>query len=89
MSLDCGATFVKYVLCLFNFALFVSNSNDLEVFNRLSIWLWNENQWAGAAVLGVGIWLAADQTSFLTLIKVTQAENVQVQQLIKLHLASL
>jgi len=55
MSLDCGATLVKYVLCLFNFALF----------------------WAGAAVLGVGIWLASDQTSFLTLIKVTQAENVQ------------
>ncbi|XP_032784628.1 CD151 antigen [Daphnia magna] len=55
MPLDCGATVVKYVLCLFNFALF----------------------WAGAAVLGVGIWLAADQNSFLTLIKFTQAENVQ------------
>jgi hypothetical protein len=36
-------------------------------------------QWGGAAVLGIGIWLAADQTSFLTLIKFTQAENVQVK----------
>jgi hypothetical protein len=35
-------------------------------------------QWGGAAVLGIGIWLAADQSSFLTLIKFTQAENVQV-----------
>lgn len=26
MPLDCGATVVKYVLCLFNFALFVSIS---------------------------------------------------------------
>lgn len=55
MPLDCGATVVKYILCLFNFALF----------------------WAGAAVLGIGIWLCADQNSFLTLIKFTQQENIQ------------
>jgi len=54
MSLDCGATFAKYLLCLFNFAFF----------------------WAGTVVLGVGIWLAADQTSLLVLLQLTQPENV-------------
>lgn len=32
-------------------------------------------------MLGVGIWLAADQNSFLTLIKFTQAENIQASSL--------
>lgn len=43
------------------------------------------SQWAGAAVLGVGIWLAADQNSFLTLIKFTQSENAENIQVYHYH----
>ena len=79
MPLDCGATVVKYVLCLFNFALFVSISWKRDWSARFKTKKNLLLQWGGAAVLGIGIWLAADQSSFLTLIKFTQAENVQVK----------
>eukprot|EP00092_Neocalanus_flemingeri_P034162 GFUD01037150.1.p1 GENE.GFUD01037150.1~~GFUD01037150.1.p1 ORF type:complete len:287 (+),score=63.87 GFUD01037150.1:215-1075(+) len=57
--MDCCTCFAKYVLCLFNFVLFV----------------------VGSVVLSVGIWLAADKTSFLqitrlhALLRVEQASD--------------
>ncbi|XP_044730450.1 tetraspanin-18-like [Chrysoperla carnea] len=55
MSLNCGACFAKYLLCIFNFIVFL----------------------AGTTVLAVGIWLAADTNSFISLMKVVDNEQFQ------------
>ncbi|XP_065568327.1 tetraspanin-18-like isoform X2 [Artemia franciscana] len=55
MGLSCGATLVKYLLCLLNFFFF----------------------FGGMVVLCVGIWLAADQNSFITLMRLTEQEALQ------------
>lgn len=53
--MDIGTIFVKYCLCLFNFAFVVF----------------------GMALLGFGIWLVADQSSVITLLKLADHETIR------------
>jgi len=55
MSVDCGSTIAKYLLCIFNFTFFI----------------------LGTIVLSVGIWVAADKSSFIALLKMVENENVE------------
>ncbi|XP_060525573.1 tetraspanin-18-like [Cylas formicarius] len=55
MVYDCGACMVKYVLCAFNFIIFI----------------------AGTIVLGIGVWLLVDKSSFIGLSKVVPVDEIQ------------
>lgn len=55
MVFDCGACIAKYLLCCFNFIIFI----------------------AGSVILGVGIWLAVDKSSFIALTKVVPSEHLE------------
>ena len=46
---------------------------------NVNVFLHFGTQWAGAAVLGIGIWLAVDQNSLLSLVKLAQADAPQLQ----------
>lgn len=83
MSVDCGSCVAKYFLCLFNFAFFVSAPT-----HRQSL-LWQPitqpgmqtasvPQILGSVVLLVGIWVAADKSSFIALLKLVESEHVGV-----------
>ncbi|KAK6616994.1 hypothetical protein RUM44_005351 [Polyplax serrata] len=54
MSMDCGACWAKYLLCLFNFVFFI----------------------AGSVVLSIGIWIAADKSSFIEATKIIESTDV-------------
>ncbi|KAJ6640547.1 CD9 antigen [Pseudolycoriella hygida] len=58
MTVDCGSTIAKYLLCIFNFTFFI----------------------LGTIVLSVGIWLAADKSSFIALLKVVENEQIGISR---------
>ncbi|XP_076250114.1 tetraspanin-18B-like [Rhynchophorus ferrugineus] len=56
MVYDCGSCVAKYVLCAFNFVIFV----------------------VATIVLGVGVWLLVDKSSFVEIAKIVPLDEIQV-----------